>query len=562
MRIGPYEVLGELGRGGMGVVYRVRGPDGREAALKLLRRADPETFARFERERRLLGSLGEEQGFVGLIDAGTSPEGPWLVMPLVTGGTLRARLESGPLGVEETIALGAALARALGNAHERGIVHRDVKPENVLFTESGRPLVADLGLAKHFDRLAAGGSQSVALTQHGTFTGTAAYMAPEQMGDSKNARPQADVFALGAVLHECLSGRPVFDGRTVIEVLARVSSGTVDPIGRADVPPWLEEIIRRALALDPAARFADGGALARAIGARARRARRGLVRPLAFGVTLAGLVLAGVAIGLGRSPGTRPVDELLRSVERKLAAKDVEGAVADATKAIELDPAFARAWEVRGGARLKKGDLDGAIADHTQAIVLEPGRATAWASRGAARGRKHDWDGALADETKAIDLDPKLASAWMNRAGARGEKGDQEGDMADATRAIELDPKLAMAWMNRSAARGRMHDWDGAIADATKAIELRPELVTAWANRGTARGQTGDLDGEIADESRAIELDPKCAQAWGARGAARMRNGDADGAVVDLEHAIELEPRGALADQCRRNLEAIRQHAR
>src|SRR5271169_3198490 len=99
VKIGPYEVLGELGRGGMGVVYRVRSPESSEAALKVLVKSDHGTLARFERERRLLSSLGNAEGFVGILDHGSSAEGAWLVMPLVTGGTLRKRLESGPLGV-------------------------------------------------------------------------------------------------------------------------------------------------------------------------------------------------------------------------------------------------------------------------------------------------------------------------------------------------------------------------------------------------------------------------------------------------------------------------------
>ena len=96
VKIGPYEVLGELGRGGMGAVYRVRAPDGREVALKVLLKADQRTLAQFERERRLLASLGEKEGFVGLLDAGKSEQGAWLVMPFVPGGTLRHRLERGP----------------------------------------------------------------------------------------------------------------------------------------------------------------------------------------------------------------------------------------------------------------------------------------------------------------------------------------------------------------------------------------------------------------------------------------------------------------------------------
>jgi serine/threonine protein kinase len=168
VKVGPYEVLSELGRGGMGAVYRVRAFDGQEHALKVLFRSDADALTRFDRERRLLASLGEKTGFVGLLGAGTTPEGSfWLLMPLVPGGTLRTKLLGGPLGVEETIALGERLATALGQAHERGIVHRDMKPENVLFTASREPLIADLGLAKHFDRSTPGARQSVALTADG-----------------------------------------------------------------------------------------------------------------------------------------------------------------------------------------------------------------------------------------------------------------------------------------------------------------------------------------------------------------------------------------------------------
>jgi serine/threonine-protein kinase len=208
VKIGPFEVLSELGRGGMGVVYRVRTPDGREAALKLLLKADRATLVHFERERRLLASLGESEGFVGLLDAGSSPEGPWLLMPFVPGGTLRKKLETGPIEIEETIALGIELAQALGRAHECGIVHRDVKPENVLFTASGRPLLADLGLAKHFDPGATGASQSVRLTVRGALKGTAGYMAPEQLEDAASVGPPADVFALGASSTSASRGGP------------------------------------------------------------------------------------------------------------------------------------------------------------------------------------------------------------------------------------------------------------------------------------------------------------------------------------------------------------------
>src|SRR5205085_9317034 len=127
------------------------------------------------------------------------------------GGTLRDRLARGPLALGEATALVTKIARALGRAHERGLVHRDVKPENVLFDAAGEPLVADLGLAKHFRRDL---GMSASLSRTHETRGTPGYMAPEQVESAKDAGPPADVFALGAVLYECLGGIAAFEGAT------------------------------------------------------------------------------------------------------------------------------------------------------------------------------------------------------------------------------------------------------------------------------------------------------------------------------------------------------------
>jgi serine/threonine protein kinase/tetratricopeptide (TPR) repeat protein len=580
MRIGAYEVLGELGRGGMGVVYRVRAPDGGDAALKLLLKTDEAAFVRFERERRLLAALGEKEGFVQLLDAGVAGEAPWLVMPFVPGGTLRKKLESGPLGVQETIDLGKAIASALGAAHAKGIVHRDVKPENLLFTKERRVLVADLGLAKHFDPAARGGSQSVRLTRTGTFKGTAGYVAPEQVVDAAAAGPAADVFALGAVLYECLAGRPAFGGSTVIEVLTKLSSGIAEPIGRPDVPPWLEGVVRRSLALDPRERFPDGASLERALRGGAPEKRSKLV-PLLVGAGLGAAVLAGlVALLDGTKPRASPpsppvqarpkpppvspalpekptvpgrptlsTQDFLDRATRCWQVDDWDGVIECMTGMIELEPGYAKAWVDRGGAKLRKGDLDGAIADETKAIELDPGRALAWSNRAFARRRKGDPEGAIADATKAIELAPGLAVAWRARGEARCDTPDLDldGAVSDLTKAIEVDPTHAHTWAIRAGARSRKGDLDGAIADATKAIELDSRLADAWVNRGTARETKGDFDGAIEDSTKAIELDPGNANAWGSRSNARSRKGDFDGAIADATKVIELDPKRVTA---------------
>src|SRR5579883_821400 len=267
MRIGGYELEGVLGRGGMGIVYRARRPTGEAVAIKVVTRRDKEAVARFDRERRLIAALTEEDGFVPLLDAGSSQETPYFVMPLVTGGTLRDRLGRGPLAIDETIRIGRALATALGRAHVKGIVHRDVKPENVLFAEDGRPLLADLGLAKHFSGDTPGASQSVSLSQHGSMRGTVGYMAPEQLQDARSVGPEADVFALGAIPYECLAGSPAFSGESLVELIRDIENPSRAPLrkARADVPAGLASAVERALEPEPAKRYADGATLARAL---------------------------------------------------------------------------------------------------------------------------------------------------------------------------------------------------------------------------------------------------------------------------------------------------------
>ena len=621
VRIGPYELLDELGHGAMGAVFRVRVPSGEEAALKVLVRVDAKGSARFEREKRLLASLSEADGFVPLLDAGSSPAGTWLLMPLVPGGTLRQRLRAGPLGVDETVQLGLALGRALGAAHERGIVHRDVKPENVLFTASGRPLLTDLGLAKHFDKDANGASRSIGLTRHGALAGTAGYMAPEQLEDARSAGPPADVFALGAVLYECLAGRPAFQGDDVVHLMARVSSGIVEPIGRASVPAWLERVIMTALSRDPRKRFATGTALASALErgrpalAKEAAPRRRFV-PIAAGGVLGVLLLAGVLV-LASHPSppevpSKPVEpaapktapalpreltavELVARADERRAAGDAKAAIADATRAIELaprlatawlargvargvasdwageladttraielDPKLAQAWGERGSARIKLRDLDGAIADETRALELEPGRVEALCNRGTARGEAGDLEGKIEDLTRAIELAPRLAVPWTERGIALAWKGDWDGSIADLTQALALDPGLARAWMARGLAHNWKHDFQGAIADETRAIELDPAVAQAWKERGVARAQLGDFEGTIADATKALELDPSLALVWRDRAYARLRRDDVTGAIADLERSLELSPADPGADDARSALAGARKRA-
>src|SRR5262245_3021592 len=261
-RLGPYEILGPLGAGGMGEVYRARDPRiGRDVAIKVLPRevaSNQEWLRRFEQEARATGALNHPN-LLALYDVGSSETGPFLVAELLEGETLRARLRGGPVPLNRAVDWARQICAGLSAAHERSIVHRDLKPENVFLVRDGRVKILDFGLAKIGPAAGAGGPDAVtaaAPTSAGVTLGTVGYMAPEQVR-GEAACPPSDVFALGAVLNEIVTGRPSFREKTTVETLHAILNGEPAPLAKAgrSVPPALERVIGRCLEKDPAQRF-------------------------------------------------------------------------------------------------------------------------------------------------------------------------------------------------------------------------------------------------------------------------------------------------------------------
>jgi serine/threonine-protein kinase len=203
-RIGRYVLGPVVGEGAAGVVFRATDGE-REVAVKVLREHDPEARARFAREARLAGA-SESPHLVPVLEVGDG----YIVMPFYAGGTLRERLRlQQQLSFQQTADLAAQLAKGLDALHLRGIVHRDVKPSNVLLDRAGIAALADFGLAR--------GANSTQLTRDGQLVGTAQYLAPELI-EGVQATPASDIYALGCVLYECLVGEPPFSGRAAAEV--------------------------------------------------------------------------------------------------------------------------------------------------------------------------------------------------------------------------------------------------------------------------------------------------------------------------------------------------------
>ncbi len=261
-RLGPYEVLAPLGAGGMGEVYRARDTRlHREVAVKVLPAAvadDPHALSRFEREARALAALSHP-AILALFDIGREAGLAYAVTELLEGETLRAALRRGPLPWREALDAAVAAADGLEAAHERGIVHRDLKPENVFRCSDGRVKVLDFGLAKAEPVAPEDPTASLPTfeTSPGSVVGTVGYMAPEQLR-GLGVDHRADVFSLGCVLHELLTGRRAFPGRTSSEVIAAVLHDEPALTGYpAAAPGSVREIVARCLRKEPAERFAS-----------------------------------------------------------------------------------------------------------------------------------------------------------------------------------------------------------------------------------------------------------------------------------------------------------------
>ena len=278
-RLGPYEVVGALGAGGMGEVYRATDTRlDRTVAVKVLTAhvADsPEQRERFEREARAVAAINHPN-ICTLFDVGREPpssNGPpmdFLVMEFLDGETVAQRLERGPLPVAEALPIALEIAEALDTAHRQGIVHRDLKPSNVMLTETGVRLL-DFGLAKQHEAgppgtLSAAPTRT-ALTMEGSILGTLHYMSPEQL-DGKPADARSDVFSFGATLYEMVTGRRPFDGPSQASVIGAILKDAPAPLRDAEtpIPRRLDRVVRTCLAKDPEDRWQTMRDLKRELG--------------------------------------------------------------------------------------------------------------------------------------------------------------------------------------------------------------------------------------------------------------------------------------------------------
>ena len=427
-RVGPYVVTGELGQGGMGTVYRAHDPRlRRDVALKFYPRAlrnDDAGRARFVAEARAASAL-DHPHLCTIYDVGALPDGRmYLAMSYCPRGTLADRLEAGPLPVDEAVRIAAEIADGLAGAHAAGIIHRDVKPRNIAFGERGEARLLDFGVALLTDGAALDGADTA---------GTPAYMSPEQVrGGPIDAR--ADLWALGVVLFEMLTGRRPFEGESRSDVLRRILLDGAPDLARAapHVPPAVVRVVRRALRKDRDDRWRSAikmkAALERAI-APARTRRAGW----RSAATVAVMLAVGGAAAIAARPLATRVSPGQASYERarqhflRFTRAEYESAITYLRDALARDPRHAPAHALLARAFVEVAQpqmsragqqhwLDSAGVHARQAIALAPRRGDGYAALALLVDVNGGRDSAEALYRRALAVDPRYGVAGFELA--------------------------------------------------------------------------------------------------------------------------------------------------
>jgi TPR repeat protein len=494
-QIGPYRVLSELGRGGMGIVYEATGPDGECVALKvLLPGAGEARRTRFLREGRAQSKLCHPN-VVRVLDVGLDPQRPYLVQELIRGQSLEDRIQTaGPLEPREATRIGALLADALAAAHVVGIVHRDLKPDNVLLTESDQPCLTDFGLAKDLERV----GHTEALTRSGTFLGTPSFWAPEQThAKPELIGPPADVYGLAATLHAALTGEPLFDADTLFELIKAIRVDAPPSLSRVrpDTSAPLNALIMRCLAKEASERPS-------AIELRDELRALDHAAPTRNLAILAGATALTIALGLAllaRDPDQAP------SPAPPPAASASPTAAPSSTPG-EDDPAAAAYYELARREAVAGNDAE---ALRLAQLAAEGGHAKAMYELGAMRA-----------EGRGAKRDLEAAIRWYRQARDRGHTGamidlgllylDGQGVSRDEARGAELF---------RQAAEGDdpqgMFNLGVCLAEGRGTPQDEAQAVT-WFRRG-AELRHADCMNNLAralNAGRGVKADPAEAVKW------------------------------------------------
>ena len=564
--LGHYRIVRLLGRGGMGNVYLARDLTlERDVAIKILPagRGDPDdTRKRLLREAQAAAAL-DHPNICAIYEVGEAPDGSaFIVMQYVEGETLATTLQRGPMTVRDALVLAAQITEALSAAHKRGIVHRDLKPQNVIVTPSGRPKLLDFGLAKVVpaQTFPSDASTRSIETVAGIIKGTPAYMSPEQI-QQRPIDGRCDLFALGAVLFECLTGQRAFGGANALEIFGQILHVHPPPVSRlrSGLTERHDELCRRLLAKDPADRFQSADEVTGALRLLTSDSARDV--PSAIGQLLPsgsdagsrpGSTPGGAAAGDTASTSRRWSWPALVTGVLVLVAATMAGVwVWNTSRALPSVPADAERWYQRGAEAIREGAYHSGQLALQEAIRLFPQYPIAHARLAEALAELDDERGAqaqllrlssvLPDESRLPD-DERLRLQGTRALVLR----DLEASVAAYRRLAERHASDATAWLDLGRAQEAASRGPEARVSYARAVEIDPQYSAGYLRLGAVEAQESRRDEALAAFAESERLYRVAANTEGEaevllrRGGFHDAMGDLKRARADLERAFGL----------------------
>lgn len=521
---GRYRIEALVATGGFAEVYRAFDEElQRTVAIKIPRAGRLDSHDAFLAEARRVARLKHE-GIVPVYDVGVEGDTCFIVSEFLEGGSLADLLVRQPPGRDEAIRWIAEVADALEYAHLHGVVHLDIKPPNILVDHHGRAKVADFGIAQSAARSG----------EAGPSLGTLRYMSPEQLlGKSTDHR--SDIFSLGVVLHEMLTGAVPYESLEPQTLRRDILNGSPKLSDRLE--PALRDVCRRAIGRDPQARHASAAQFAAEI--RRAAAPRGVARRSWLVPTVALVVLAVAGLLASRRMPQVPLPKPANTDSRVPVPSDPDPSpaaaisaaeiLADATNLffqgkpaeaevrftayLELVPDDVEAITRRGLSRTRRGAFAGGVADFTRALELEPGDATLHKHRAMAHASLRQYEPAIADYKKALALEPgdretreSFGATYSNMAAEKADAGEFATAAEIMTEAITIYPESAVFRHQRGSCLFHMGEYERALADLDEAIRREPRKPEHYENRGHCYQRLGRAEDAEREFKKAAEL--------------------------------------------------------
>jgi len=580
-RIGGRYLVYQALMGGMGEVYLCldEKPPIEPIALKTFQSNSPDLANIFRREVASWIALERHPNIVRCSWMETYDNIPFMALEWVAGeegkGTdLRSWVRGGSLDLALALKFTIDIVRGLQHANQKstGIVHRDLKPENVLVNQSRQAKITDFGLAmvaqlaklytvSPNDEVKLGQSQSV-----GNIVGTPMYMPPEQWRGEIDLDFRTDLYAVGCILYELLTGKLPYNGCSIAELREQHLQSPLPSLG-ANVPPEVQHIIDVCLAKRREDRFERLELLLEEL-KQVYEACSGESLPdvSAEEFTAIDYLNRGLTFNnLGQyERAIADFDQALHLNSKLPLAYNNRGAtfrnlgqeqraIADFDQALRLDPNLALAYSNRGLSCSKLGQYERAIADFDQALRLDPNLALAYSNRGLNYSRLGKEQQAIADFDRALRLDSTFIPAYVNRGNSYGQLGQYERALADYDQALRLDPNDAQVYYNRANEYSRLGREQQALADYDQALRLDPRYAAAYSNRGLIYSRLGREQQALADYDQALHLNPNLAEVYINRGGTYNKLGQAQRAIADYDQALHIDPKLAIAYSNRGN---------